>query len=276
MIKNRSYKAANKLQERNLKLVVLAGGYGTRLGDETLIRPKPMVEIGGKPILWHILKHYSNHGIKDFIICCGYKGYVIKEYFSNFLLHQSDVTFDFAGNKTEIHSSPAIDWRVTLIDTGESTNTGGRLKRISKLLEGEDAFCMTYGDGLSDLDISSNIAFHKSHNKLATVAAVSAPSRFGALTLNDDQQVTRFDEKPNKGISYINGGFFVLSPKALELIDGDGTMWEQEPMQRLAELKQLCAFRHDGFWHPMDTQRDKHYLESLWEKSEAPWKVWND
>ncbi len=258
-----------------MKLVVLAGGYGTRLGDETLVRPKPMVEIGGKPILWHILKLYSSHGIKDFIICCGYKGYVIKEYFSNFLLHHSDVTFDFAENRTEIHSTRSIDWRVTLVDTGENTNTGGRLKRISSLLESEDVFCMTYGDGLSDLDITSSIAFHKSHNKLATVAAVSAPSRFGALTL-ENHQVTQFDEKPNKGISYINGGFFVLSPKVLELIDGDETMWEQSPMQRLAESEQLCAFEHDGFWRPMDTQRDKFYLESLWENNTAPWKTWND
>lgn len=256
-----------------MKAVILAGGLGTRISEETHLKPKPMVEIGGRPILWHILKMYSSHGVNEFVICCGYKGYVIKEYFANYFVHMSDVTFDIANNHMEVHQRNAEPWKVTLVDTGEETLTGGRLKRVEKYIEDDEAFCFTYGDGVSDMDISAEIAFHYQHGKLATVAAVQPPGRYGALQM-DGSQVHGFAEKPLGDGGYINGGFFVLSPKCLELIEGDQTGWELQPLSRLAEMGQLMAYRHHGFWQPMDTLRDKNQLEELWASGRAPWKVW--
>lgn len=256
-----------------MKAVILAGGLGTRISEETHLKPKPMVEIGGKPILWHIMKLYSSHGVNDFIICCGYKGYVIKEYFANYFVHMSDVTFDMANNRMEVHQRHAEPWKVTLVDTGEDTLTGGRLKRVAKYIENEEAFCFTYGDGVSDVDITAEIAFHKQHGKWATVAAVQPPGRYGALRL-EGSAVNGFVEKPIGDGGYINGGFFVLSPKCLELIEGDQVGWEQHPLVRLAQMGQLVAYRHHGFWQPMDTLRDKNQLEDLWASGKAPWKVW--
>jgi glucose-1-phosphate cytidylyltransferase len=256
-----------------MKAVILAGGLGTRISEETHLKPKPMIEIGSRPILWHILKLYSAHGVNDFVICCGYKGYVIKEYFANYFLHVSDVTFDMATNHMEVHYRNAEPWRVTLVDTGEDTQTGGRLKRVGDYLNGEDAFCFTYGDGLSDIDISALIAFHHGHGKWATVTAVSPPGRYGALE-RDGSQVTGFAEKPRGDGGLINGGFFVLSPHCLELIEGDHMSWETAPMSQLAQQGQLMAFEHRGFWQPMDTLREKNLLESLWDSGKAPWKQW--
>jgi glucose-1-phosphate cytidylyltransferase len=244
---------------------------GTRISEETSLRPKPMVEIGGKPILWHILKIYSAHAINDFVICLGYKGYAIKEYFANYFLHMSDVTFDIANNRMEVHQANAEPWRVTLVDTGEATMTGGRLKRVRAYLDGD--FCFTYGDGLSNVDISKLIAFHREQGTLATVTAVRPPGRFGTLDMQK-HKITGFKEKPQGDGGWINGGFFVLSPKALEPIDGDLTIWEREPMESLARDGKLAAFRHEGFWQPMDTLRDKIRLEELWAQGKAPWKVW--
>lgn len=256
-----------------MKAVILAGGLGTRISEETHLKPKPMVEIGGRPILWHILKLYSVHGINDFVICCGYKGYVIKEYFANYFLHMSDVTFDMTQNTMEVHQRKAEPWRVTLVDTGETTHTGGRLKRVARHLDGEEAFCFTYGDGLADIDITAEIAFHHSHGRLATVAAVQPPGRYGALAL-EGERVSGFQEKPLGDGGWINGGFFVLSPRVLAYIDGDQTSWESESLERLAAEDQLRAYFHTGFWQPMDTLRDKNHLEALWQSGRAPWKVW--
>ncbi|MFM5397030.1 glucose-1-phosphate cytidylyltransferase [Aeromonas enteropelogenes] len=256
-----------------MKAVILAGGLGTRLSEETVIKPKPMVEIGGKPILWHIMKMYSAHGINDFIICCGYKGYVIKEYFANYFLHMSDVTFHMAENRMEVHEKRAEPWNVTLVDTGDASMTGGRLKRVSEYVKDDEAFLFTYGDGVSDVDIKASIDFHKSHGKLATLTATYPPGRFGALDIQNNQ-ILSFKEKPRGDGALINGGFFVLSPKVIDLIDNDATTWEQEPLMALAEQGQLMAYEHGGFWQPMDTLRDKHYLEELWQKGKAPWKVW--
>jgi len=255
-----------------MKVVVLAGGLGTRLSEETEHRPKPMVEIGGKPILWHIMKMYSFHGMNEFIVCLGYRGYVIKEYFANYFLHMSDVTFDMASNKMEIHQNNAEPWKVTLVETGEQTMTGGRLKLVSRYLDSND-FCFTYGDGLSDVNLKSVIALHRDHNALATVTAVQPPGRYGALRLDNDR-VVRFEEKPEGDGGWINGGFFVLSPKVLEYIQDASTHWEQEPLRKLAQERKLCAYQHRGFWHAMDTLRDKNYLERLWSSGTAPWKVW--
>ena len=255
-----------------MKVVILAGGLGTRLAEETEIRPKPMVEIGGKPIIWHIMKIYSAYGMNEFIICLGYKGYMIKEYFANYALHMSDVTFDMGGGDTTIHHNYAESWRVTLVDTGEKTMTGGRLKRIRSYLENED-FCFTYGDGLSSVDINALIAFHRSHGRLATVTAVMPPGRYGAVKIESDR-VADFLEKPQGDGSWINGGFFVLKPESIDLIEDDMTIWEQEPLRRLVAKDQLAAFTHSGFWQPMDTLRDKYNLEQLWASGEAPWKVW--
>jgi glucose-1-phosphate cytidylyltransferase len=256
-----------------MKVVILAGGLGTRISEETHLKPKPMIEIGGKPILWHIMKSYSAHGVNDFVICCGYKGYIIKEYFANYFLHMSDVTFDMASNSMEVHGRHAEPWRVTLIDTGEDTMTGGRLKRVAPHIQDEDAFCFTYGDGVANVDIGAQIQFHHQHGKLATVTAVQPPGRYGALQI-DGAQVRGFTEKPRGEGGLINGGFFVLSPKVLELIEGDGTSWESAPLEALATQNQLMAFEHQGFWQPMDTLREKTLLEQLWESGRAPWKVW--
>ncbi|HQS46366.1 MAG: glucose-1-phosphate cytidylyltransferase [Rhizobiales bacterium 24-66-13] len=256
-----------------MKAVILAGGLGTRIAEETHLKPKPMVEIGGRPILWHVMKIYSAHGINDFIICCGYKGYVIKEYFSNYFKHMSDMTIDLTNNSVEIHEQFAEPWRVTLVDTGENTMTGGRLKRVERFLKDEEAFCFTYGDGVGDMDISAAVALHKSSGRLATLTAVNPPSRFGALHIEADQ-VCEFKEKPKGDGAFINGGFFVLSPKVIDFIDEDATIWEREPLERLAHDGQLGAFSHDGFWQPMDTLRDKNLLEDLWSSGNAPWKIW--
>lgn len=256
-----------------MKAVILAGGLGTRISEETHLKPKPMIEVGGKPILWHIMKLYSAHGVNDFIICCGYKGYVIKEYFANYFLHMSDVTFDMVGNKMEVHQRNAEPWRVTLVDTGDETLTGGRLKRVASYLEGEESFCFTYGDGVADIDISALIAFHKSNGLDATVTAVQPPGRYGALEM-DGHRVTGFTEKPRGDGGFINGGFFVLSPRCIELIRGDSCSWENEPLIALAKSGRLAAFSHHGFWQPMDTLRDKNHLEQLWESGTAPWKIW--
>ena len=256
-----------------MKAVILAGGFGTRISEETSARPKPMVEIGGKPVLWHLLKLYSHHGINDFIICLGYKGYMIKEYFANYFLHTSDVTFDLSSNKLEVHHKHAEPWRVTLIDTGEHTQTGGRLKRVADYLDGK-TFCFTYGDGLADIDIKAEIGFHASKQRLATMCAVSPPGRFGAINIQDNR-ITRFEEKPSGDGSWINGGFFVLEPKVLDYIQDDTTVWERGPLERLARDGQISAYTHDGFWQPMDTLRDKLKLEELWQSGRAPWKVWN-
>ena len=256
-----------------MKAVILAGGLGSRIAEETSVRPKPMIEIGGKPILWHIMKIYSHHGINDFIICCGYKGYVIKEYFSNYFLHMSDVTFDMSANTVEVHNRKAEPWRVTLVDTGDETMTGGRLKRISKYVENEDAFFMTYGDGLGDVNITGSLAFHKSKRTLATLTATLPPGRFGALQI-DDGKVLNIKEKPRGDGASINGGYFVLSPKVLDFIQDDQTIWERGPLEALAEKGQLASYVHTGFWQPMDTLREKNYLEELWQSGQAPWKVW--
>jgi glucose-1-phosphate cytidylyltransferase len=256
-----------------MKAVILAGGLGTRISEETHLKPKPMVEIGGKPILWHILKMYSYHDINDFVICCGYKGYVIKEYFANYFLHMSDVTFDMRNNHMEVHHQHAEPWRVTLVDTGETTLTGGRLKRIRDYVRDDPAFCFTYGDGVSDVDIGASVQFHRQHGRLATVTAVQPPGRYGALKLAG-QQVSGFTEKPRGDGGLINGGFFVLSPKCLDRIAGDQTSWEGQPLASLAHDGELMAFEHSGFWQPMDTLREKNMLEDLWVRGRAPWKTW--
>lgn len=256
-----------------MKAVILAGGLGTRLSEETSIRPKPMVEVGGKPILWHIMKMYSAHGINDFIICCGYKGYLIKEYFANYFLHSSDVTFNMRENTMEVHDKRAENWNVTLVDTGDSSMTGGRLRRVADYVRHEEAFCFTYGDGVSDVDISATIAFHKQHGKAATLTATYPPGRFGALDIKQ-HQVLNFKEKPKGDGAMINGGFFVLSPRVLEYLIDDSTVWEQEPLMGLAEDGQLMAHEHQGFWQPMDTLHDKNLLEKLWQNGKAPWKSW--
>jgi glucose-1-phosphate cytidylyltransferase len=255
-----------------MKAVLLAGGLGTRISEETYLKPKPMIDIGGRPILWHIMKIYSAHGVNDFIICCGYKGYVIKEYFANYFLHMSDVTFDMSNNTMEVHQNNAESWRVTLVDTGEQTMTGGRLKRVASYL-GQDDFCFTYGDGVGNIDISAQLAFHRKHGKLATLTATQPPGRFGALDVRDTA-VRSFQEKPHGDGAWINGGFFVLSPKVIEYIGGDSTIWERDPMEKLAQEGQLEAWFHRDFWQPMDTLRDKNHLEDLWNSGKAPWKVW--
>ena len=256
-----------------MQCVILAGGYGTRISEETSLKPKPMVEIGGKPILWHILKIYSSHGINDFIICCGYKGYAIKEYFANYFLHMSDVTIDLSQNKMSVHQQKAEPWKITLVDTGENTMTGGRLKRVSDFLDG-NTFCLTYGDGVSDINLTDLIHFHNKHGKYATITAVQPPGRFGVLNLGPDSSVQSFKEKPQGNDSWINGGFFVLESNVIDYISGDATLWEKEPLQNLTDEGMLSAFRHTGFWQPMDTLRDKNHLESLWSSNQAPWKTW--
>lgn len=255
-----------------MKAVLLAGGLGTRLSEETTVRPKPMIEIGGKPVLWHILKIYSHHGINDFVICLGYKGYMVKEYFANYFLHTSDVTFDIKNNAMKVHHRHAEPWRVTLVDTGDETQTGGRLKRAAEFL-GDETFCFTYGDGLSNVDIAAEISFHRERGTLATICAVQPPGRFGALDI-DGNRILRFAEKPQGDGSWINGGFFVLEPGVIRYIEGDQTTWEREPLEALARDGQLSAYRHDGFWQPMDTLRDKIKLEDLWQCGAAPWKIW--
>lgn len=257
-----------------MKAVILAGGLGTRLSEETSIKPKPMVEVGGRPILWHIMKTYSAHGITDFIVCCGYKGYVIKEYFANYFLHMSDVTFDMRFNQMNVHAGNAEPWRVTLIDTGEDTMTGGRLKRVKEHI-GTESFCFTYGDGVSNVNVGELVKFHKEQGNLATLTAVQPPGRFGAISLSEGQTViSKFNEKPEGDGAWINGGYFVLEPEVIDFIEGDSVMWEHEPLAKIAELGQLSAYRHDGFWHPMDTLRDKQYLDNLYKAGKAPWKVW--
>jgi glucose-1-phosphate cytidylyltransferase len=256
-----------------VKAVILAGGLGTRISEETSLKPKPMIEVGGRPILWHIMKLYSAHGVNDFVICCGYKGYVIKEYFANYFLHMSDVTFDMQQNKMEVHQQKAEPWRVTLVDTGDETMTGGRLKRVREHLVGEQAFCFTYGDGVSDLDVSASIEFHKHHGKLATVTAVKPPGKYGALERSGDR-VIGFTEKPPGDGGYINGGFFVLSPACIDLIAGDDVSWESSPLSELAARGELMSYQHPGFWQPMDTLREKNLLEELWASGKAPWKIW--
>ena len=257
-----------------MKAVILAGGLGTRISEETIVKPKPMIEIGGKPILWHIMKIYSKYGVNDFIVCLGYKGYIIKEYFANYFLHMSDVTFDVASNSMEVHHKYAEPWRVTLVDTGESTMTGGRMKRVASYLQAEKTFCLTYGDGVSDVNIVALLKFHEQHGGLATLTATYPPGRFGALDIKSDNRITVFKEKPKGDGGMINGGFFVLSPKVLDLIDGDDMPWEHDPLEILASRGELHAYEHKGFWQPMDTLRDKQYLEELWAKGNAPWKVW--
>lgn len=257
-----------------MKAVILAGGLGTRISEETSIRPKPMVEIGGRPLLWHIMKMYSTYGINDFVICCGYKGYVIKEYFANYFLHMSDVTFDMEKNKMEVHQRYSEPWKVTLVDTGDGTMTGGRLRRVANYVKDEELFCLTYGDGLSNVNITELIAFHKSQNVKATLTATIPPGRFGALDISGNK-VNSFMEKPKGDGAMINGGFFVLSPDVLDYIADDETVWEREPLERLSREGDLAAFQHDGFWQPMDTLRDKVYLEELWQTGMAPWKVWS-
>lgn len=257
-----------------MKAVILAGGLGTRLAEETSVRPKPMVEVGGKPILWHIMKIYSHHGINDFIICCGYKGYVIKEYFANYFLHMSDVTFDMRSNEMRVHQRRAEPWKVTLVDTGDASMTGGRLLRVKDHVEHDEAFCFTYGDGVSDVDIAASVAFHRGHGKAATLMSTYPPGRFGLLETTEGQ-VTSFREKPKGEGGAINGGFFVLSPKVFAYLKNDATVWENEPLTRLAEDRELMAYHHDGFWQPMDTLRDRQLLEDLWSSGKAPWKKWD-
>ena len=257
-----------------MKAVILAGGLGTRISEETSSRPKPMVEIGGKPVLWHIMKTYSHYGVNEFIICCGYKGYVIKEYFANYFLHTSDITFDIQQNKMSIHQQHAEPWKVTLVDTGEDTMTGGRIKRIRDYVKDEESFCLTYGDGVSNVNIKKLIDFHKSEKVLATLTAVIPPGRFGALEIKDSR-VNQFKEKPQGDGALINGGFFVLSPKIMEYLKDDETIWEREPLEKIAKEHNLAAYVHEGFWQPMDTQRDKNYLEELWQSGKAPWKIWS-
>ena len=257
-----------------MKAVLLAGGLGTRLSEETDLKPKPMVEIGGRPILWHIMKIYSSHGVNNFVICCGYKGYLIKEYFANYFLHMSDVTFDMQNNQMEIHRKRTEPWSVTLVDTGDNTLTGGRLRRVTEYLKDEENFCFTYGDGVSDVDITELIKYHKSHGKLATLTAVRPPGRYGALKLDSMDMVNEFQEKTEGERSWINGGFFVLSPKTIDLIESDNVSWEGHPLTTLAKQNQLASFKHDGFWQPMDTLREKTLLNDLWLKGKAPWKTW--
>lgn len=258
-----------------MKAVILAGGYGTRISEETSIRPKPMVEIGGKPILWHIMKLYSSHQVNEFIICCGYKGNIIKEYFANYFLYRSDVTFNLAENQMDVHKNGVEPWKVTLIDTGESTMTGGRLKRVAKFLE-DETFCLTYGDGVSDVDISASLDFHRRNKRMATLTAVQPPGRFGAFNLRDEEDLIEdFREKSVSKSAWINGGYFVLEPQVLDYIADDSTIWERDPLEKLASEAQLSAFRHYGFWHPMDTLRDRNTLEDLWSSNKAPWKVWS-
>ena len=261
---------ANK--ESRLKAVILAGGFGTRISEESHLRPKPMIEIGGRPILWHIMKMYSHYGINDFVVCLGYRGYVIKEYFANYFLHMSDVTFDMVNNSMEVHQRYAEPWRVTLVDTGQDTLTGGRLKRVAQYIC-DETFCLTYGDGVSDVDLQKLIEFHKAHKRQATVTAIQPPGRYGALKLKDGQ-VGSFQEKPAGDGAWINGGFFVLEPGVIDAIGGDNTSWEMEPLQNLAQQGQLAAYEHNGFWQAMDTLRDKNQLEELWQSGRAPWKTW--
>jgi glucose-1-phosphate cytidylyltransferase len=255
-----------------MKVVILAGGLGTRISEETTVRPKPLIEIGGRPILWHIMKLYGAHGFNDFVVCLGYKGYMIKEFFSNYYLHSADVTFDIASNAMTVHESVAEPWKVTLVDTGDATMTGGRLRRAAKYL-GDETFCMTYGDGVASIDVDDLVGFHRSRGTFATVTVVQPPGRFGAVEVVE-RRVVRFREKPAGDDAWINGGFFVLEPQVLDLIDGDATVWEQEPMERLAREHQLSAYHHHGFWHALDTLRDKNALEDLWNRGEAPWKKW--
>lgn len=257
-----------------MKAVILAGGLGTRISEETHLKPKPMIEIGGKPILWHIMKTYSAHGVNDFVICCGYKGYLIKEYFANYFLHMSDITFDMAKNSMEVHEQKVEPWHVTLVDTGENTMTGGRLKRVARYIENEEAFCFTYGDGVSNVNITETIRFHRQHGKLATITSVQPPGRYGSIECNSNNEVTGFVEKPRGDGGSINGGFFVLSPAVLEQIECDQTSWESEPLTNLAAQGEVMAFMHTGFWQPMDTLRDKNQLEHLWNSGSAPWKIW--
>ncbi|MBI5450850.1 MAG: glucose-1-phosphate cytidylyltransferase [Gammaproteobacteria bacterium] len=256
-----------------MKVVILAGGLGTRISEESSMRPKPMIEIGGKPILWHIMKIYSSHGINDFVVCCGYKGYVIKEYFANYFLHMSDVTFDMQRNNMEVHEQHAEPWRVTLVETGDNTMTGGRLRRVADYVKEEEAFCFTYGDGVSNIDISGQLAFHRQHGKRATVAAVQPPGRYGALNM-EGKTVRGFIEKPQGDGGWINGGFFVLSPSCIDMITDDNSSWEAETLIKLAAQGELMAYEHRGFWQPMDTLREKNHLEDLWQRGKAPWKVW--
>lgn len=256
-----------------MKAVILAGGIGTRLCEETFLKPKPMVEIGGRPMLWHIMKIYSQHGINEFIICCGYKGYLIKEYFANYFLHMSDVTFDMANNQMRVHENKAEPWKVTLVDTGDDSATGGRLKRVKDYIKDDEFFCFTYGDGVSDVDITASIDFHKSQKTLATVTATYPQAKFGALNIDGDKVIS-FEEKPKGDNGMVNGGYFVLSPKVLDYVDNDQTSWEGTPLERLAQEGQLSVYRHEAFWQPMDTLRDKLYLEKLWDAGQAPWKVW--
>ena len=257
-----------------MKAVILAGGLGTRLSEETDLKPKPLVEIGGKPILWHIMKIYASHGVNEFIICCGYKGYLLKEYFSNYFLHQSNITFDLHANSMKVHQNNAETWKVTLIDTGENTMTGGRLKRIREYVNDQECFCFTYGDGVGNINISALIKFHQEHGKLATITATRPPGRYGAIKFGSKNIVERFQEKPDGDGSWINGGFFVLNPNVIDLIKDDFSIWEEEPLCNLARNKQLCAFKHEGFWQPMDTLREKIMLNKLWDKGNAPWKMW--
>lgn len=264
---------ANDTAAAGMKAVILAGGYGTRLSEETVLRPKPMAEIGGNPILWHIMKLYSHYGIHDFVICLGYKGYMIKEYFAHYFLHRSDVTIDIADNSMDIHTNYSEPWKVTLVDTGADTMTGGRLRRVRRYV-GEKTFCLTYGDGVGDVNIGKLVRFHRAQKVKATLTAVEPPGRFGALALSRNR-VARFREKPQGEDSWVNGGFFVLEPSVFDLIEGDSTIWEREPLEKLAAEGQLAAYRHRGFWQPMDTLRDKHYLEELWSASQAPWRVWD-
>jgi glucose-1-phosphate cytidylyltransferase len=256
-----------------MKAIILAGGIGTRISEETHLKPKPMVEIGGRPILWHILKIFSAHGVNEFVICCGYKGYLIKEYFANYFLHMSDVTLNMRVNSMEVHQKNAEPWEITLVDTGESSMTGGRLRRVREYV-GDGPFCFTYGDGVADVDISALVAHHQAHGRLATVTAVQPPGRFGVLQFGEDASVAGFEEKPQGDGSWINGGFFVLEPQVIDRIEGDATTWEQEPLKSLAADGQLTAYQHRGFWQPMDTLRDRHHLEELWDQGKAPWKVW--
>jgi glucose-1-phosphate cytidylyltransferase len=257
-----------------MKAVILAGGFGTRISEETVSRPKPMIEVGGRPILWHIMKMYSFYGINDFVICCGYKGYMIKEYFANYFLHMSDVTIDMSKNSMKVHQHFAEPWRVTLVDTGEDTMTGGRLKRIHEYVKDEEAFCFTYGDGVSNVNIGNLINFHRGHGKKATLTAVYPPGRFGALDIRKDGCISSFKEKPKGDGALVNGGFFVLSPAVIELVEDDSTTWEENPLETLAQRGEIMAFEHHDFWQPMDTLRDKNYLEDLWLDGKAPWKVW--
>lgn len=262
------------LEDSSMKAVILAGGYGTRLSEETSIRPKPMVEIGDRPILWHIMQIYSAYGINDFVICCGYKGYVIKEYFSNYFLHTCDITFDLRRNKMDIHQNGSEPWTVTLVDTGENTLTGGRLKRVKDYI-GKETFCFTYGDGVGNINIAELIEFHRAQETIATLTATQPPGRFGAFTMGRDQhKIFSFHEKPDGDGAWVNGGFFVLEPQVMDYIEGDASVWEREPLENLAREGKLAAYKHHGFWQPMDTLRDKHMLEELWQSGKAPWKVW--